>query len=326
MNYDEFAFFNRQLAAMLREGIPLEGALKQLSAGMRAGPLHTEVEQLEKDLANGTPLAEAVRRRQLPDMYRRMLTIGTTADDLPGILTMVADHYDRANVLWTRLKGLLVYPVLVVLVSLGLTALVSFTFSRFLGHFFDQFMGRAPAVLLAMWMPPILLCLVVIVAAAGFSVPRWRGALRWRFPGFKEASLAQLASALSLMLKRGIPLPDALAMAETMESATPAAAPLAQWRAMTERGEGNPAKWPAPNRPFPPLFLWLVQSAGTDLASGFQKASEIYQSRANYRIEMLLYGALPVSVLLLGQMVIWQAAPMIRALVWMMNMLGDMGA
>jgi type II secretory pathway component PulF len=37
MNYDEFAFFNQQLAAMLREGIPLEGALKQLCAGMRGG-------------------------------------------------------------------------------------------------------------------------------------------------------------------------------------------------------------------------------------------------------------------------------------------------
>ena len=30
MNYDEFGFFNRQLAAMLKDGIPLEGAIKQL--------------------------------------------------------------------------------------------------------------------------------------------------------------------------------------------------------------------------------------------------------------------------------------------------------
>ncbi len=325
MNYDEFAFFNRQLAAMLREDIPLEGALRQLSTGMRAGPLRTEVEQLEKELSAGIPLAEAARRRQLPEMYRRMLSIGTAANDLPGVLTLVADHYDRANALWTRLKGLLVYPVLVVLVSLGLTALLSFTFSRFLGHFVQQWMGQAPMVVTAMWIPPILLCVVVVLAAAAFSVPAWRGALRWKFPGFKEASLAQLASALSLMLKKGTPLTDALAMAETMESATPAAARLAEWRGLTERGHGNPATWPRLGRPFPPLFLWLVQSGGTDLAGGFQKASEIYQARANYRIEMLLYGALPISVLLLGQLVIWQAVPLVRALVWMMNMLGDVG-
>ena len=67
MNYDEFAFFNQQLGAMLREGLPLEGALKQLSAGMRSGPLRAEVEALNEDLASGTPFKEALARRQLPD-------------------------------------------------------------------------------------------------------------------------------------------------------------------------------------------------------------------------------------------------------------------
>jgi type II secretory pathway component PulF len=58
------------------------------------------------------------------------------------------------------------------------------------------------------------------------------------------------------------------------------------------------------------------------LAGGFQKAAEIYRARASYRIELALYGVLPVSVLLLGLMVVWQAAPMFRSLVWLMNSLG----
>jgi type II secretory pathway component PulF len=37
MKNDEFAFFNQQLAAMLRDGIPLEGALRHLCAEMRSG-------------------------------------------------------------------------------------------------------------------------------------------------------------------------------------------------------------------------------------------------------------------------------------------------
>jgi len=77
MNYDEFAFFNQQLAAMLREGIPLEGALKQLCAGMRSGPLRAEIEKLEADLARGTPLKEALARRTLPDLYRQITTAPT---------------------------------------------------------------------------------------------------------------------------------------------------------------------------------------------------------------------------------------------------------
>ena len=57
MNYDEFAFFNQQLASMLREGIPLEGALQQLAAGMRSGPLRDEIQRLEHDLEQGLPLS-----------------------------------------------------------------------------------------------------------------------------------------------------------------------------------------------------------------------------------------------------------------------------
>ncbi len=78
-------------------------------------------------------------------------------------------------------------------------------------------------------------------------------------------------------------------------------------------------------RPFPPLFLWLLQKGGEDAAAGFQKAAEIYQGRASYRIELALYGALPVSILFVGQMVLWQVAPLMQAMVYLMNTLGSSG-
>ena len=56
MKYDEFAFFNQQLAAMLRENIPLEGALRQLCQNLGRGKLRSEIELLETDLSKGTPL------------------------------------------------------------------------------------------------------------------------------------------------------------------------------------------------------------------------------------------------------------------------------
>src|SRR6266702_4546821 len=138
MHYDEFAFFNQQLAAMLRDGIPLEGGLKQLCAGMRVGPLRAEMQQLEGDLARGIPLKEALAHRALPPFYTQMVNIGVRSHDLPGVLTLMADYYHRANALWTRLKGLMVYPVIVIVVSLGLTLLISITFGKFLGQFFEQ--------------------------------------------------------------------------------------------------------------------------------------------------------------------------------------------
>src|ERR1051325_5504438 len=327
MNYDEFAFFNQQLAAMLREGIPLEGALKQLSAGMRVGALRGEVQQLEADLSRGTPLKEALGRRSLPEFYRRMVELGARSNDLPGVLTLIADHYHRANALWTRLKGLMVYPLIVIAVSLGLTLLVSLAFSKFMGNFLQDSIQQIPPLLsLSVWLPPIVLAALAVVGILAISIPSWRARLRWRLPAFREASLAELASAMALMLRNGTTLPEALAMAEALEASTPATkAMLARWRSLAESGQGKPSQWPAGTRPFPPLFPWLGQKGGEDVAAGFQKAADIYQARAAYRTELALYGALPISVLFLGQMVFWQAAPLFRQMVWMMNMLGDMG-
>src|SRR5689334_7190774 len=161
MNYDEFAFFNQQLATMLRDGIPLEGALRQLSAGMRSGPLRAQIEELESDLAKGAPLKEALARRSLPPFYLRMVEIGARSKDLPGMLTLLADYYQRANALLTRLKGLMVYPLIVIIVALGLTLGLSCVLGNFIAHSFTElfnglFSRIAPPRFLIgwLWVPP----------------------------------------------------------------------------------------------------------------------------------------------------------------------------
>jgi len=323
MNYDEFAFFNQQLAAMLQEGIPLEGALKQLCQGMRSKGLRSEIEQLHTDLAGGIPLKDALARRKLPPLYARMLEVGARSNDLPGVLTLLADHYHRTNALWTRLKGLMVYPLLVVLTSLALTIMLAIVFSHFMSGFVQQF-GNSPVPIISMWVAPIVFVVVTALGLGAITLPHWRARLGWRLPAFREASLAQIASAMALMLRNGVTLPQALALAEALESGTAAAQPIGRWRQLVESGQGKPGQWPV-SRPFTPLFLWLVRTGGEDVAAGFEKAAEIYQRRAAYRTDLLLYGALPVSVLLLGQLVFWQAAPLFRTLVWLMNMLGDSG-
>ena len=287
---------------------------------MRDGVLRAEIGQLEADLARGTPLKEALERRALPELYRRMVEIGARSNDLPGVLTLLADHYHRANALWTRLKGLMVYPLLVDHRVPGADA---GGFAGLRGDSWRSFSissRRRPGFWPPAWMPPVVLGLVVLLGLAAVFIPSWRARLRWRLPAFREASLAQLASAMTLMLKNGMTLPEALALAEALETDTPAGPAIAHWRALIDAGQGKPAEWTGDSRPFPPLFLWLVQKGGEDVAAGFQKAAEIYRgARAAYRIELALYGALPVSVLLLGQMVFWQAMPLLRSMIWVMN-------
>jgi general secretion pathway protein F len=325
MNYDELAFFNQQLAAMLRDGIPLEGALKQLCAGMKTGPLRDELSQLESDLARGTPLDRAVARRSLPEFYTRMIAIGARSNDLPGVLTLLADYYQRASSAWNRLKGLMVYPFLVLLVSIGVTIAVSVLARNFIDLAGVEWLRTPIAFRTIIWIPPIIAGLLLLLGVIVISVPSLRGRARWWLPAFRETSLAQLASAMALMLKSGTPLPDALAFAASIEADSPAANALRQWHGLIASGSGKPAQWPESFAPLPPMFLWLVHKGGENITAGFEKAAEIYQSRASYKIELALYGALPISVLILGQMVLWQVVPVFQTLIAMMNMFSDVG-
>ena len=309
MKTDELAFVNEQLAGMLRSGIPLEGALQQLCKTMRRGGLRTEFERLGGDLANGVPLAEALGRRQLPEFYVQMVRIGIAGNDLPGTLTMLADYYQQTYSIGTRLKGLMVYPVIVLAVSLllcgGLTLMWTTLAREFLVGLSGETAGAGTAVVV-LWVPFILLLLLSAVVVAGLTFRSIRRLLRWRLPAFRDASVARVAHALSVLLKGGCPLPEGIGFVRAMEEGTPVAGELALWQQRLASGGNAFAETAGQGKVFPAMFYWLVAGAGDDLAAGFQRAAEIYRARAVYRIEMLLYAALPVAILVLGAMIFSQ--------------------
>jgi type II secretory pathway component PulF len=326
MKFEEFAFFNQQLAAMVRDGIPLEGALRRLCAEMRRGQLRDELMKLGEDLSKGTPLREAVQSRQLPDLYRQMLEVGAQTNDLPAVLTMLADHYQRRQLIWTRLKGLMVYPTIVLCAALVLSCFLSVLLSTvYRSVYVGEFFGRSgvPHFVAGIWWPPVVLALAAGACLVAVTAPAVRRALRWRLPAFKEASLAQVASTLALMLKSGVSLDKALGLVEQMERGTPAEIEIAQWRQRLAGGHGKFSEMAADGRVFPPLFVWMVGQSGEDLPAGFQRAAEIYQSRASYRAETLLYSALPCSVLLLGLLIVSQIQPVLAAFISFMNTIGS---
>jgi len=325
MKSDEFAFFNQQLAAMLRDGIPLEGALQRLCAEMRDGALKSELELLRADLSRGTPLSEAVRARRLPELYQYLLEVGAKSQNLPAVLTLVADYYQRKHNLWTRLKGLMVYPAMVLCASFILSCFLSYVLNTLVWPNLASITNGEvpPGIKVIMWLTPLILGVITTLVLVSLATPLLRRALRWRLPAFRESSLAEVASAMTVLLRAGVPLDHALALVERLEENSRAGAELTEWRRQLAAGRGKFADLAAPGRAFPPLFVWIVSQSGDDIAGGFQKAAEIYQSRANYRRELMLYSALPCSVLALGFMIILQVQPVFATLVRFMNMIGD---
>jgi general secretion pathway protein F len=332
MSYEQLSFSSQQLAGMLRSGLPLEGALRQLCTDMESGRFREELQALQLDLSRGVPLAEAVGRRRLPAFYVRMLQLGARGNDLPGVLILMGDYYQRAQLSWTRLTGLMVYPAVVLLASVVLIGLLAGVLQLLLGEgstvWGTLFEGRALPAGLAhltwrLWMPTITLGLVLAAVVVALAVPSLRSRLRWRLPGFRDGSLANLASVLHLMLAKGCPLGEALAFARELEGDSIAADELKGWGQRLADGQARLSEFAAPSRVFPPLFVWVVAQAGEDLAAGFRRAAELYHQRAVYRIELWLYLALPVSVVLLGALIVTAILPVAQVLTMGLDMLGS---
>jgi type IV pilus assembly protein PilC len=316
MDMEQLAFVNQQIGGMLKAGVPLEGALRQVSARMARGDLRDELRQFEATLAQGTPVGEALASSRLPEFYKRMMAVGAKSGDLPGVLLLTADYYQQANATWTRLKGLMAYPVIVMIGSLALSAFLALWFGPIANQFIVDMTGEplSAVSMFFLWFPFVM---VAATGAAGFTVfasRTLRNRLRWRLPGFREASLAELSHVLGLMVQSGCPLPEAVGLAAQMEEGTPAGEALDGWQRGLSAGNGRLDQLAAHGKLFPPMWINMVANAGDDLAAGLLRAAEFYRSRARYRVEMMLYASLPAAVLVLGVIIAAQVIPVFRAM------------
>jgi type II secretory pathway component PulF len=157
-----------------------------------------------------------------------------------------------------------------------------------------------------LWIFPAFFGSLCAVLLAVLFVPRLRQAVGWRLPAFREARLAQTASTIGLLLKGGLPLPDTFGLVGELETNSKTRQEISQWSKNLSSGMTRFSQIAGGGKVFPPLFVWLVSSAGEDLAEGFRQAAEIYRNRATHRSEILLFAALPLSVLVLGIIILTQ--------------------
>ena len=335
MKHDEFAFFNEQLAAMLRDGIPLEGALRRLCQEMRAGALRDNQQTLEVDLARGTPMGAALAPREFPELYKKMILVGVKSGDLPGSLTMLADYFQRQNQIWTRLKSMMTYPLIVMFVAFLISLLLAFMWNCVIGPSFkDMFAGMgimmpgatifAFETLQSIWIFPVALGLLFGFMLSVVFLPAMRGKILWRLPAFKEATIARVAASLNLLLKNGVNLPEAVGLAKELENSPAVAADMRRWEIKLAAGTAKFSEVAAGNTMIPPMFVWIVSGAGENLAAGFQRAAEIYHSRAIYRTEVALFSVLPIASLFLGAVVISQAFLVLSMFLPMIAMISNL--
>ncbi|MGE8166018.1 type II secretion system F family protein [Paraburkholderia sp. NPDC080076] len=228
----DITLFTRQLASLLRAGLPLAPALDllaQAQASRRQG-MPRIVGALARDITGGLRFSAALQRHpaQFNALYCQLVEVGEAAGALSAVLARIADDRERAAAQRAKVRAALTYPVAILVLAMAITAALLVWVVPTFKQIFDGFGARLPAptqfVLalssgVARWSIPTFAMIFAAGSAATFLLRRSEAA-RIRFarisltipvagPLLRTLCAARWSRALGTLLSAGTPLADA---------------------------------------------------------------------------------------------------------------------
>ncbi len=161
----DITLYTRQLAGLLRAGLPLAPSLDLIAQTPSRGGLPRIVGSLARDITQGISFSEALARHPscFNAMYCQLVAVGEVAGALPTVLARLAEDRERAGAQRAKLRAALTYPVVVLLLSLAITAGLLVGVVPTFATIFDGFGAALPA--------PTLFVLALSNAVARWSIP-----------------------------------------------------------------------------------------------------------------------------------------------------------
>ena len=191
----EVTRFTRQLASLLRAGLPLASSLELLAQAPapRQRGMSRIVGALARDITSGLSFSAALARHpaQFNPLYCQLVAVGEAAGALPAVLARVADDRERGAAQRAKVKAALTYPVAILLLALAITAALLVWVVPTFKQIFDGFGARLPA--------PTQIVLALSDATARWSVPVLASTV---CAGFAMASLLRRSEAARVTLAR----------------------------------------------------------------------------------------------------------------------------
>jgi type IV pilus assembly protein PilC len=227
----DIAVFTRQLATMMKAGVPLLQAFDIVGRGATNPRLTKLLNDVRTDVETGTSLSVAFRKHpmQFNALYCNLVEAGEQGGILEQLLERLAIYEEKTMQLKQKIKSALVYPIAVLVVAfVVLTIIMLFVIPSF-KEVFTSFGAELPAPTLAvMWLSEQFvnywwLLFGVLIGGGYFFIQTWRRSekmqmamdrLFLRMPVFgdliRKAVLARWTRTLSTMFGAGVPLVEAL--------------------------------------------------------------------------------------------------------------------
>jgi len=228
--------FYSQLADLLHAGVPLLRSLEILQGQVSQVTLSAVLSDVLKDVSDGTPLADALRRhpRVFSELAVSMIHAGEQGGFMEDVLKRIAGFTEHQEAMKNRVTGALAYPLFLMAAAvLVVVALTVFLVPRF-QRIFDRLEARgelpsATKILLGisysiqnygLWILAGLVLLTILAMnwlkseAGQLFLDRWKLKAVGIGPILKSLAVSRFCRILGTLLKNGVPILQSLKIAK----------------------------------------------------------------------------------------------------------------
>lgn len=227
----DIALFTRQLATMMKSGVPLLQSFDIIADGVEKSSMRTLVLEIKQEVAAGNSLAASLRKKPsyFDELYCNLVESGEQSGALETLLHRIATYKEKTEALKAKVKKAMTYPIAVIIVALIVSAILLIKVVPQFQSVFANFGAELPAFTLMVihlseilqeWWFIVLLGLIgcgfafkqTYQRSAKFRDQMDRTLLKLPLVGaitYKSA-VARYARTLSTTFAAGVPLVEAL--------------------------------------------------------------------------------------------------------------------
>lgn len=325
----------RELATLLRAGMPIDRALSILADIAKEGRLRDFLEDVLKSVRGGSTLADALEpyKNSLPAYYIGLIRAGEAGGALESVLSRLAESLERAHVLRETIRSAMYYPAFVLVMSvLTLVVLFTLVIPEFRPLFEDSASGMpsSMAAVIALsdglrdywWVIALAIIALVLAVQQHNRTPAGRlrrDRLLLRLPLLGDlvtkVEVARFARTLGTLLANGVMVLNALSITAEAISNRELAGAIAGLAGRLKQGEGLSGPLMELGL-FPRLAVQLIQvgEESGQIETMLLRVAEIYDDEVKRTIQRLLALLVPVMTICIGILVAIIIATMLTAI------------
>ncbi len=227
----DIAIFSRQLATMMKAGVPLVQSFEIVADGLENPSMRDLVLKIKMEVEAGNSLASAIAKHpaHFDDLFCSLVDAGEQAGALETMLDRIAVYKEKSEALKLKIKKAMKYPVTVLVVAGIVTAILLLKVVPVFEGMFADFGAELPAFTqfvlgLSEWLQEWWYAVLGGLIASAFSFRQARARSQAFNDGFDrtilklpvvgdiiyKATIARFARTLSTTFSAGVPLVEAL--------------------------------------------------------------------------------------------------------------------